>query len=68
VPDDPGGANAGGEAAAGAMLTARTHDGRGDAPGTLARTTPGAWRPTPPIFQQDPAVPWVAPSQLMCGV
>jgi hypothetical protein len=63
VPDDPAGAKAGGaaagEAAAAAMLTARAHDGRGGAPGTFVGTTPGAWRPTPPLFQQDPA-PWVA--------
>jgi hypothetical protein len=63
LPDDPPGAKAAGvaagEAAAAAMLTARADDGRGGAPGALVGTTPGVWRPTPPLFQQDPA-PWVA--------
>jgi PAP2 superfamily len=62
LPDQPGGAKAGGvaagEAAAAAMLAARAHDGRGGGPGTLVGTTPGVWRPTIPFFAQDPA-PWV---------
>ncbi len=60
--DTPPGARAGGvavgEAAAAAMLKARTNDGR-FAPFTpVIGTTPGTWRPTPPAFAQDPA-PWV---------
>jgi hypothetical protein len=47
-----------GEAAAAAMIAARTNDGRGGGPGTLVGTLPGVWRPTIPFFQQDPA-PWV---------
>jgi hypothetical protein len=47
-----------GEAAAAAMIAARTNDGRGGGPGTLFGTTPGVWRPTIPFFTQDPA-PWV---------
>jgi hypothetical protein len=47
-----------GEAAAAAMIAARTNDGRGGGPGTLVGTLPGVWRPTIPFFAQDPA-PWV---------
>jgi hypothetical protein len=62
LPDQPAGAKvagvAVGEAAAAAMIAARTNDGRGGGPGTLFGTTPGVWRPTIPFFMQDPA-PWV---------
>jgi hypothetical protein len=62
LPDLPAGSKAAGvaagEAAAAAMIAARTNDGRGGGPGTLVGTTPGVWRPTIPFFQQDPA-PWV---------
>jgi PAP2 superfamily len=62
LPDQPAGSKAAGvaigEAAAAAMITARTNDGRGGGPGTLVGTTPGVWRPTIPFFAQDPA-PWV---------
>jgi hypothetical protein len=62
LPDLPAGSKAAGvavgEAAAAAMIAARTNDGRGGGPGTLVGTTPGVWRPTIPVFAQDPA-PWV---------
>jgi hypothetical protein len=62
LPDQPAGSKAAGvaigEAAAAAMITARTNDGRGGGPGTLVGTVPGVWRPTIPFFAQDPA-PWV---------
>jgi PAP2 superfamily len=62
LPDAPAGSRAAGiavgEAAAAAMIAARTNDGRGGGPGTLVGTTPGVWRPTIAFFQQDPA-PWV---------
>ena len=62
LPDLPLGSKAAGvavgEAAAAAMIAARTNDGRGGGPGTLVGTTPGVWRPTIPFFAQDPA-PWV---------
>jgi hypothetical protein len=62
LPDQPAGSRAAGvavgEAAAAAMIAARTNDGRGGGPGTLVGTMPGIWRPTIPFFAQDPA-PWV---------
>jgi hypothetical protein len=62
LPDLPAGSKAAGaaigDAAAAAMIVARTNDGRGGGPGTLVGTEPGVWRPTIPFFQQDPA-PWV---------
>jgi PAP2 superfamily len=62
VVDTPPGAKAGGiaagEAAAAAMLSARANDGRFGPFTPVIGTTPGAWRPTPPLFAQDPA-PWV---------
>jgi hypothetical protein len=62
LPDMPAGSKAAGvavgEAAAAAMIVARTNDGRGGGPGTLVGTLPGVWRPTIPFFAQDPA-PWV---------
>ena len=65
VADKPPGAKAGGiaagEAAAASMLAARANDGRNPKPPFTppVGTTPGAWRPTPPLFQLDPT-PWVA--------
>ncbi len=63
IEDTPPGAKAGGvaagEAAAAAMLAARTDDGRKGPFVPVPGTTPGAWRPTPPAFAKDPA-PWVA--------
>jgi hypothetical protein len=62
VEDTPPGARAGGiatgEAAASAMLAARANDGRFGPFTPVLGTAPGAWRPTPPLFAQDPA-PWV---------
>jgi hypothetical protein len=64
VVDTPPGAKAGGiaagEAAAAAMLAARTNDGRFPYPPftPVFGTTPGTYRPTPPAFALDPA-PWV---------
>jgi hypothetical protein len=59
VVDTPPGAKAGGiaagEAAAAAMLSARENDGRFGPFTPVIGTTPGAWRPTPPLFAQDPA-------------
>ena len=62
VADTPAGAKAGGiaagEAAAAAMLAARANDGRFGPFTPVIGTTPGVWRPTPPLFAPDPA-PWV---------
>jgi hypothetical protein len=62
IPDTPLGSKAGGiaagEAAAQAMIAARTNDGRGGPFTPVIGTTPGVWRPTPPAFASDPA-PWV---------
>jgi hypothetical protein len=62
VNDTPRGAKAAGiatgEAAATAMLAARANDGRFGPFTPVVGTTPGVWRPTPPLFAQDPA-PWV---------
>ena len=43
-----------GNAAAAAMIAARTADGRFGTPGFLTGTTPGAWRPVLPAFGNDP--------------
>jgi hypothetical protein len=61
VPDGPmkTGGIAAGEAAAAAMIAARTNDGRGGPQIAVIGTTPGAWRPTPPTFPGDPGS-WVA--------
>ena len=63
VGDTPPGAKAGGvavgEAAAAAMLAARANDGRFGPFTPVIGTTPGVWRPTPPLFAPDPT-PWVA--------
>jgi hypothetical protein len=62
VQDTPPGAKAAGiaagEAAASAMLSARANDGRFGPFTPVIGTMPGAWRPTPPLFANDPA-PWV---------
>jgi hypothetical protein len=62
VQDTPPGAKAAGiaagEAAATAMLSARANDGRFGPFIPVIGTMPGAWRPTPPLFANDPA-PWV---------
>jgi hypothetical protein len=62
VQDTPRGAKAAGvaagEAAAAAMLAARANDGRFGPFTPVNGTTPGVWRPTPPLFAPDPA-PWV---------
>ena len=47
-----------GNAAATAMIAARTADGRFGTPGFLTGTTPGAWRPVLPAFGNDPNA-WV---------
>ena len=47
-----------GDAAAAAMIAARTADGRFGTPGFLTGTTPGAWRPVLPAFGNDPNA-WV---------
>lgn len=47
-----------GDAAAAAMIAARTADGRFGTPGFLTGTTPGAWRPVLPAFANDPNA-WV---------
>lgn len=47
-----------GNAAATAMIAARTADGRFGMPGFLTGTTPGAWRPVLPAFGNDPNA-WV---------
>jgi hypothetical protein len=63
IQDTPPGAKAAGiatgEAAASAMLFARANDGRFGSFTPVIGTLPGAWRPTPPLFANDPA-PWVA--------
>ncbi len=63
IQDTPPGAKAAGiaagEAAATAMLSARANDGRFGSFTPVIGTLPGAWRPTPPLFANDPA-PWVA--------
>lgn len=48
-----------GEAAAAAMVAARTGDGRFGTPGFPVGSAPGEWRPVPPAFINDPAA-WVA--------
>jgi hypothetical protein len=62
VTDTPPGAKAAGvaigEAAAATMLAARANDGRFGPFTPVIGTTPGVWRPTPPLFANDPA-PWV---------
>ena len=62
IPDTPPGAQAGGiaagHAAAQTMIAARTNDGRGGPFTPVIGTTPGVWRPTPPLFASDPT-PWV---------
>ena len=52
-----GGINAG-EAAAAAMIAARANDGRFGSFRFTIGTTPGAWRPTLPLFANDPNA-WV---------
>ena len=47
-----------GEDAAAAMLAARADDGRNGPFTFVIGTTPGAWRPSPPLFLLDPT-PWV---------
>ncbi|HEY7706458.1 MAG TPA: vanadium-dependent haloperoxidase [Gaiellaceae bacterium] len=47
-----------GDAAAAAMIAARTADGRFGMPGFLTGTTPGVWRPVLPAFGNDPNA-WV---------
>ena len=62
IVDTPPGAKAGGiaagEAAAATMLAARANDGRFGPFTPVIGTMPGIWRPTPPLFANDPA-PWV---------
>ena len=62
IPETPAARKAGGiaagEAAASAMIAARTNDGRGGPFTPVIGTTPGVWRPTPPLFALDPT-PWV---------
>jgi hypothetical protein len=62
APIPPGPAKSGGiavgEAAAAALLAARAHDGRNGSFTFVLGTTPGVWRPSPPLFLLDPA-PWV---------
>jgi hypothetical protein len=62
IPDRPRGAKAGGiaagNAAAAAMLAARADDGRFGPFAPVIGSTPGIWRPTPPLFARDPT-PWV---------
>ena len=48
-----------GQAAAAAMITARTGDGRFGTPGFPVGTLPGEWRPELPSFVNDPAA-WIA--------
>ena len=63
VADTPRGAKAAGiavgTAAAAAMLAARADDGRFGPFTPVIGTTPGVWRPTPPLLAKDPT-PWVA--------
>ena len=49
---------AAGEAAAAAMLAARANDGRDGPFPFVFGTTPGVWRPSPPLSAPDPT-PWV---------
>jgi hypothetical protein len=60
IPDGPAETRgiAVGDAAAAAMIAARTADGRFGLPGFLTGTTPGAWRPALPAFGNDPNA-WV---------
>jgi hypothetical protein len=60
IPDGPAETRgiAVGDAAAAAMIAARTADGRFGMPGFLTGTTPGAWRPVLPSFGNDPNA-WV---------
>jgi hypothetical protein len=60
IPDGPAETRgiAVGDAAAAAMIAARTADGRFGTPGFLTGTTPGAWRPVLPTFGNDPNA-WV---------
>ena len=62
LPDSPAGAKAGGiaagEAAAAAMIAARTNDGRGGPFTFVFGTAPGEWRLAAPTFAVDPA-PWL---------
>ena len=48
-----------GQATAGAMIAARTNDGRFGPSIAVPGTLPGQWRPAPPVFAVDPAS-WVA--------
>ena len=61
IPDGPAkdGGMAVGAAAAATMIAERTGDGRFGAPGFPVGTEPGEWRPTLPLFVNDPAA-WVA--------
>ncbi len=66
IADTPPGAQAdgiaAGQAAAQAMIAARTNDGRGDPFTVVIGTTPGVWRPTPPTIPATPTMdpaPWV---------
>ena len=58
IPETPAGSKAGGiaagEAAAAAMIAARTNDGRGGPFTPVIGTKPGVWRPTPPLFASTP--------------
>jgi hypothetical protein len=47
-----------GQAAAAAMLANRVGDGRNGPFTFVIGTTPGVWRPSPPLFLRDPT-PWV---------
>jgi hypothetical protein len=58
VKDGAPGGIAAGEAAAAAMLAARTGDGRGGPFVPVSGTAPGQWRPVPPALNSDPA-PWI---------
>ena len=62
LPDIPAGSkasgNAVGEAAAAAMIAARTGDGRFGPGPPLMPEGPGVWRPIPPSLAADPA-PWI---------
>ena len=77
IPDGPPetGGVAAGSAAAGAMLDARTNDGRYVPSSHPVGSEPGDWRPTPPRFINDPRA-WVpnvdpfvldSPSQFRTG-
>jgi hypothetical protein len=62
LPDSPAGSKAAGkavgQAAAAAMITARTGDGRFGPGPALLPEAPGVWRPIPPSPAADPA-PWI---------